>query len=84
MDAVVDGQEQYSRRNCLLVHGTVEETVEDIDEKITNTLQQSMDETIKPEGIDILHRLGKPKSSKNSKPRPMIVKFSRYNTRNRI
>ena len=31
MDAVVDRQEQYSRRNCLLVHGIVEETVEDTD-----------------------------------------------------
>ena len=28
MDAVVDRQEKYSRRNCLLVHGIAEETVE--------------------------------------------------------
>ena len=46
MDAVVDRQEQYSRRNYLLVHGIVEETVEDTDEKIINTLQQNTDETI--------------------------------------
>ena len=52
MDAVVDRQEQYSRRNCLLVHRIVEETVQDRDEKIINTLQQSMDEKIKPEDID--------------------------------
>ena len=84
MDAVVDRQEQYSRRNCLLVHGMAEEIVEDTDEKIINTLQQSMDETIKPEDIDRSHRLGKPKSSKNAKPRPIIIKFVRYNTRNRI
>ena len=43
-----------------------------------------MDKPIKPEEIDRSHRLGKPKSSKNAKPRPMIVKFGRYNTRNRI
>ena len=84
MDAIVDRQEQYSRRNCLLVHGIVEETVEDTDEKIINTLQQSMNETIKPEDIDRSHRLGKPKSSKNAKPRPIIVKFVRYNNRNRM
>ena len=36
MDAVVDRQEQYSRRNCLLVHGIGEETVEDTDKKIYN------------------------------------------------
>ena len=27
MDAVVNRQEQYPRRNCLLVHGIEEETV---------------------------------------------------------
>ena len=78
MDAEVDRQEQYSPCNCLLIHGIVEETTENTDEKIINTLQQSMDETIKPEDIDRSHRLGKPKSSKDAKPRPMIVKFTRY------
>lgn len=81
MDAVVDKQEQYSRSNCL---GIVEKTVQDMDEKIFNTLQQSMDETIKPEYVDGSHRLGKPKSSKNAKSRPILVKFVRYSTRNRI
>ena len=76
MDAVVDKQEQYSRSNCLLVHGIVE--------KIFNTLQQSMDETIKPEYVDRSHRLGKPKSSKNAKPRPILVKLVKYSTRIRI
>ena len=84
IDAVVDRQEQYSRCNCLLVLGIVEETVGDTDEKIINTLQQSMDETIKPENIDRSQRFGKPKSSKNAKPRAIIVKFVRYNIRNRI
>ena len=84
MDAVIDRQEQYSWRNCLLIHGIVEETVEDTDEKIINTLQQSMDETIKPEDIDRSHRLDKPKSLKNAKPCPIMVKFVKYNTRNRI
>ena len=84
MDAVVDRQEQYSRRKCLLVQGIMDEAVEHTDKKIINTLQQSMNETIKPEDIDRSHRLGKPKSSKNSKPRPIIVKFVRYNSHNRI
>ena len=41
-----------------------------------------MDETIKPEDND--RSIGKPKSSKNTKPRLIIVKFVRYNTGNRI
>ena len=40
MDAVVDRQGQYSRRSCLLVHGAVEETVKNTEEKIINTLRQ--------------------------------------------
>ena len=84
MDAVVDRHEQYSWRNWLLVHGIVEETVEDTDEKIISTLQQSVDVTIKPKDIDRPHRLGKPKSSKNAKSCPIIIMFVRYNTRNRI
>ena len=43
-----------------------------------------MDETVKPEDIDGLHRLGKPKTSKDAKPRPIIVKFVKHNTRNKI
>ena len=62
----------------------MEETVEDTDERIINTPQQSMGETIKSEDIDRSHRLGKPKFSKNAKPRPVIVKFVRCNIRNRI
>ena len=42
MDAAVDRQEQYSRRNCLLVHRIEEGTVEDTDEKIINALQHSI------------------------------------------
>ena len=63
MDTVADRQEQYSRRSCLLVHRTVEETVENTDEKIINTLQQSMDEKIKAKDNGRSHRLGKPKCS---------------------
>ena len=85
MDVVVDRQEQYPWHNCLLVHGIVEEIVKDTDEKIIDTLQKRMvDETIKPEDIGRSHRLGKPRSSKNAKPCPIIVKVVRYNTCNRI
>ena len=57
MDAVVDRQEQYSRSNFLLVHRIVEEKLEDTNEQIINTLQQSKYETVKPEDFDRLYRL---------------------------
>ena len=41
MDAVLDRQEQYSRHNCLLIYGIVEETAKDTDEKIIKTLHKA-------------------------------------------
>ena len=43
-----------------------------------------MNQKIKPEDIDKSHRLGNLKKSKNAKPRPIIVKYVRCNTRNTI
>ena len=42
-----------------------------------------MDEEITHQDIDSSHRLGNRKLDKN-KPRPIIVKFSRYNVRAKI
>ena len=53
MDAVVDRQEQYSWRSCLLVHGDSQR----YGEKDHQHTTQSMDETIKPKDIDRSHRL---------------------------
>ena len=40
-----------------------------------------MNQKIKPEDID---RLGNQKNSRNAKPRPVIVKYVRCNTKNKI
>ena len=65
----LDRQEQYSRRNCFLIHGLPESKKEDTDE-------------IKKVEIDKSHRLGAPKN--NGKSRPTIIKFIRCNIRCRI
>ena len=82
----VDRQEQYSRRNCILIHRLAEpkaEITENTDELVIKTLKEEMDEEISLEDIGRSHRLGKPKKS-SSKPRPVIIKFTRYNIRNKI
>ena len=84
MDSVVDRQEQYSRRNCLMIHGVDELEGEDTDELCIKVIEEHMNHKIKSEDIDRSHRLGNPKKSIKAKPRPIIVKFVRYNTRNRI
>ena len=42
LEKLQDQQEQYSRRNCLLVHGIAEEKEEITDEVIINTLYQKL------------------------------------------
>ena len=82
-DRALDRQEQYSRRNCLLIHGIDEENQENTDEVVISVLKKEMDEEITHLDIDRSHRLGNRKLDK-SKPRPIIIKFSRHNVRARI
>ena len=82
MDSVIDRQEQYSRRNCLLLHGIEEESNENTDQRVIEVLWESMGETISIQDIDRTHRLTGKKP--NGKSKPVIVKFVRYNTRNLI
>ena len=65
VDAVLDIQEQYSRRNCLLIHGVEEVEGEDTNELCIKVIEEDMNQTIKPEDIDRSHRLGNPKKKKN-------------------
>ena len=78
-----DQQEQYSRRNCLLVHGIAKEKEEITDEVIINTLYEKLDLDITSWDLERTHRIGERKKTRG-KTRPIIVKFVRYNDRNRV
>ena len=84
MDAVLDRQEQYSRRKCLLIRGVDEVEGEDTDKLSIKLIEEHMNQIIQPEDINRSHRLGNPKKSIKAKPRPVIVKSVKYNTRNII
>ena len=60
MDAVLDRQEQYSRRNHLLIHGVNEVEGKDTDELSIKVIEEHINQKIKPEDIDSSHRLGNP------------------------
>ena len=77
----LDRQEQYSRRNCLLLHNIPETSNENTDDLVIKTVNEELLEAITINEIDISHRLGK---SQAGKIRPVIVKFARYHTRNKI
>ena len=61
LEKLQDQQEQYSRRNCLLVHGIAEEKEEITDKVIINTLNETLDLDITLRDLQITHRIGKPK-----------------------
>ena len=67
-----------------MIHGVDEVKGEDTDELSIKVIKEHMNQNIKPEDIDRSHRLGNPKISIKGKPRPIIVKYVRYNTRNII
>ena len=77
----VDRQEQYSRRNCLLIHGIKEERNESTDDIVVKFIQDDLQEEINFEDLDRTHRTGK---VNNGKSRPIIVKFARYNVHKKI
>ena len=77
-----DDSEQYSRRNCLLVHGVEEQEQENTDNIVLNVIKEHLDIELSVKVFDRSHRIGK--SNSKSKRRPIIVKFISYNDRRTI
>ena len=83
LERIVDIQEQYSRRNCLLLHGFAEGERENTDELVLETLNEKMHIYLTPSDSDRTHHIGQRKAS-SKKPRVVIIKFVSYNTRKKI
>ena len=80
--AETDRQEQYSRRKGLLIHGTPKNKNENTDVLAMEAIDTKVDIKITENDIDRTHRIGKQKN--NGKPRPVIIKFVRYNDRKKV
>ena len=76
LEESIDAQQQYPRRNCLLLHGIEETKGEDTDDLVLEVLNDDMGLNISKTALDRSHRIGNPKTKKKS--RPIIVKFGRY------
>ena len=74
--------EQYSRKNCLLIHGIPENKNKNTDVLAMEVIETKMDIKITDNDIDRTHRIGKP--IKNGTTKPVIIKFVRYNDRKKI
>ena len=79
LEHLVDRQEQYSQSNCLLVHGIAETNDENTKDLVLKTINENLDVKIPENEIDRSHRIGRKKNGQ--KPRPIIVKLTRYNTK---
>ena len=78
LENLVDQQEQYSRRNCLLVYRIAETNDENTDDIVLKTINERLDVNIAENEIDRSHRICRKKDGQ--RPRPIIIKLRRYNT----
>ena len=67
LSSEIDDLEQYSQRNCLVLHGVNESNDENTNEIIIKTFSEELGVEIKEDDLDRSHRLGKPKR-KDNKP----------------
>ena len=77
-------QQYLSCRNCLLLHVVRELEGENTNDVTTKTVKEEMDIDILEEALDRTHRVGNPKVCKESKSRPIIIKFARYDVRSAV
>ena len=75
-----DEMEQYSRRNCLVIHGITEHQNENTDRLVIDTINSKLNISLSANDIDRSHRIGS-RNNSAGRPRAIIVKLARYNTR---
>ena len=63
LKSVVENQEQYTRRNCLLVHGIPEEQRESTDSIVLNAINEHLEEGLTEVDIERTHRIHCTKNS---------------------
>ena len=78
----IESQEQYSRRNCILIHGLKEEKNESTDDKVLKLFRKKPSEDVSL--VDLERTQNWKKRDSNGKPCPVIVKFARYNIREKV
>ena len=83
LESKIDSKKQYSRQNCLLIHGIAENEEENTDQQAIDFINDNLDIKIAEIDIDRSLRIGRYGKAKK-KARPIIVKFVRYVVRGRM
>ena len=79
-------KEQYSRKNNLRIVGIDEQEEEDLEAKFISCMRENLVEEVKPEEVEIIHRVGSKKftngtagnstgEQRSARPRPVIVRL---------
>ena len=55
----MERQEQYSRRNCILIHGLKEEMDESTDDRVLKLFRDELNEDVLSADLDKTHRIRK-------------------------
>ncbi|KAG8229803.1 hypothetical protein J437_LFUL005884 [Ladona fulva] len=79
----LDALEQYSRRNCLLIHGLPECEGEVAVNNVLSFFDTKIGIKLPLYSIDRAHRLGR-RNRDHKRPRPVIVKFVSYADRDMV
>ena len=75
-------QEQYSRKSSVRILGVEETAGEDAEKKCIEVLQAEIGVELKPEDIDIVHRVGR--KGVNGSTRPLLVKLMSHKFKSQI
>ena len=76
--------QQYSRRNCILIHGISEQKDEDTDEQALKIIREELGETVEKSNLDQTHIIARTFKEDKNKCMSIIVKFSRYKVRDKV
>ena len=80
----LDDPEQYSRRNCLLIHGVEEKPNENLENVVMDILDNKLPAGVLEKEITRTHRIGRKSTDKGNKHRPIIIKFLSYRQRKKV
>lgn len=80
----IEELEAYSRRNCLRIQGLPESPTEKTDDVALKLIQERLGIDLLPSDIDRSHRLFPRHHESSHGPKPLLVKFARYNVRDKV
>ena len=83
LESKSDRQEQYFKRNCILIHGIAENKEGNTDQQAIDFINDNLGIKLNKIDMDRSHRIGRYDKAKN-KARPIIVKFAPYSVRGRV